>query len=58
MGGFVLKRGQVQRITLTREQLTEIAKILNISAPDQVRSVSVAINQRPPSKERPANKPK
>ena len=56
MPGFVYKGSEIIRVTITRQQLEDIAKILKISAPAQVQGVSVHVGGRPPKAKRPARK--
>lgn len=49
MGGFVYRQGQVQRVTITRAQLEQIARLLGITAPEQVQGISLSVTQPPGS---------
>ena len=49
MGGYVYKAGQVQRLTITRAQLEQVARLLGITAPEQVQGISLSITQPTPS---------
>jgi hypothetical protein len=48
MGGYAYKAGQVERVTITRQQLEQIARVLGIAAPEQVQGISVSITGQPP----------
>jgi hypothetical protein len=47
MGGYVYKGGQVQRVTITAAQLEQVARLLGITAPEQVQGISLSITQQP-----------
>jgi hypothetical protein len=48
MGGYVYKAGQVERVTITPQQLEQIARVLGITAPEQVQGISISITGQPP----------
>jgi hypothetical protein len=56
MGGYVYKGGQVERVAITQQQLEQIARLLGITAPEQVQGISVSIT-RPPGSSAPQPPP-
>ena len=49
MGGYAYKGGQVERLTITPAQLEQVARLLGITAPEQVQGISLSITQPSPA---------